>query len=392
MRLARIYVSQGSPDKVLAIVEPLRERWAALHGPESNEQANLLYLLGVGQSRVGRFADAEATLGEARRLVDLLYRPDEFEHMFFINYVQGLRVAQNRLGEAESLLRGTETRWAGADPSYARFVLVLRRNLLAVRILRADHAGVEAQALALMEEMDALLGRGNDMTAGTRLLLAGLLSDLGRDADAAEALRRNEADLQAAGVVHPAQRLPLAARRLAAQVAAGAPLPGAELDALLDTLQGGDVVSGPARVQSALALARAALRTGDDARAGRALAVARADPVLRTAEALASAVDQAEGQWRRTRGDLADSRRLLDARAAWLADQPDPPPMQRWTAALDRAATLQAQQDPATGAALAQADAWRPPALPAGHPLDRLREALATASPAQALRLGTGQL
>ncbi len=391
MRLARIYVAQGSPDKVLAIAEPLRARWAALHGAESHPMANLLYLLGVGQARVGRFDDAEATLAEARRVVDILYRPDEFEHLFFVNYVHGLRVAQNRLAEAEAMLRESEPRWAGTDPSYARFVLVLRRNLLGVQILRGDYAGIEARAQALMAQMDALLGRGNDMTAGLRLQLARLLSDLGREADAAEALRRNEAELQAAGVVHPAQRVPVAARRLAAETAAGTPLPVHEVDALLDALQGGDAVSGPARVQSALALARAALLAGDDGRAGRALAVARADPVLRSAESLRSAVDQAEGQWRRTRGELAASRTLLAARVAWWADQPDPPPMERWTAALDHAATLQALQDAGAPAALAAADAWRPPALPAGHPLDALREALPRATPGQAQRLGAGR-
>ncbi|MCP5272881.1 MAG: serine/threonine protein kinase [Burkholderiaceae bacterium] len=392
MRLARIYVSQGSPDKVLAIAEPLRARWAALHGAESFEQANLLYLLGIGQSRVGRLADAEATLAEAQRLVDRLYRPDEFEHLFFANYVHGLRVAQERLGDAEAVLRATEPRWATTGPTYARFVLVLRRNLLAVQAMRAHYDGVEARAQALMADMDALLGRGNDMTAGLRLMLASLLSDLGRDADAAEALRRNEAELAAAGVVHAAQRVPVAARRLSAQVLAGEPLPAPEFDALLDTLQGSDVVSGPARVQAAMALMRAALVAGDDARAARALGVARVDPVLRTADALHSQVDQLEGQLQRARGRLDAAVTLAQARVDHLARAPDPPPLARWTAQLDLAVVLQARGDAGAGAALAAADALRPPALPAGHSLNAMRRELSALPPEAARRAGLGRL
>lgn len=395
MRLARIYVAQGSPARVLAIVEPLRARWAALHGRDSGEMATLLYLLGVGQARVGRLDEAEATLREARRVVDILYRPDEFEHLFFANYLQILRVAQQRLGDAEALLRASEPRWAAAGPAYARFVLVLRRNLLAVQVLRGEYAGAEARAQSLMQEMDALLGRGNDMTQGMQQQRAQLLADLGRDADAAAALRRSEAELDAAGVGDPAQRLPLAALRLRAELAAGA-RPGAalmaEFDALLATLQGSEEVGGPARVNAALALARSALAAGDGARAQRALAVARADPVLRTAAALRSALEQLEGQWQRAHGDLDASRRLLAAHAARLLQASDPPPLARWTAQLDLALTLHALADPAAGAALASADALRPPSLPAGHPLDALRLQLPSATPAQARRLGVGRL
>lgn len=391
MELARIYVSQGSPDKVLAIVEPLRERWARLHGDDSPEQANLLYLLGIAQSRVGRVDDAEATLARAKEIVELRYRPEQFEHLFFANYMHGLRVAEGRLGEAEALLRESEPRWAAVDPVYARFVLVLRRNLLVVQMRRAHYDGVEAQAFALMAEMDRLLGPGNDMTASLRQQLARLYEDLGRDADAAAALRRNEEALREAGVAHPAQRLPVAALRLEAQALAGAPLEGAEMDALLDTLQGSEVVSGPARVSSALALMRAALVAADDARTGRALAVARADPVLRTSAALRSRVDQLEGGWRRARGDGDAGRALLEGRLAQFARWPDPEPLARWSARLDLVTTLAALGDPALRNALAAADADRPAALPPGHPLDRLRAALDHVSPAQARTLGRGR-
>ncbi len=395
MRLARIYVAQGSPSQVLAIAEPLRARWAELYGAQSGEMATLLYLLGVGQARVGRLQEAEATLAQARQVVDILYRPQEFEHVFFANYVYVLRVAQQRLGEAEALLRATEPAWAGAGADYARFVLVLRRNLLAVQILRAEYAGLEPRAQALMREMDALLGRGNDMSAGTRGLLAQLYGALGRDADAAAALRRNEAELDAAGIQHPAQRLPLAASRLRAEVAAGQALPAAELDALLATLQDGEVVSGPARVQAALALARAALIAGDEARAGHAIALARADTVLQTSDVLRGEVDQLEGQWRRMRGEFAASRPLLAAHAAALLQASDPPPLRRWTAQLDLALSLHALGDAqaqAALAALARADALRPASLPAGHALDALRQQLPLATPAQARRLGAGRL
>ena len=103
-------------------------------------------------------------------------------------------------------------------------------------------------------------------------------------------------------------------------------------------------------------------------------------------------VDQMEAEWRRASGEPAVSRPLLDARVAWLAAEPDPPPMTRWTAALAHAAVLLALQDPAADAALARADAWRPAALPAGHPLDALRDALPNATPAQLRHLGVGRL
>lgn len=389
MALAGIYTSQGSPDKVIALTEPLAARWVEAHGEVSPEHAHLLYLQGVAYARVGRLDEAEAVLMRARPIVDALYRPEEFEHLFFDNYVQGLRVAQGRLADAERLLLAMQPRWQQAAPAYARFVLVLRRNLLALRIRQARFDGIEAQGRALLADMEALLGPGNDMAAGLRQEMARLYADLGDDEGAAAMQRENEARLEAAGVSYAAQRLPVAAERLLADALAGRP-DGTTAAALLAALRADRTLGGPGRLQVASAVARCALRLGDLALAAQALDLARSEPMLVTARALAGRIAQLDGQRLRAEGRWAESAQRLRARLAQIAAEPEPQPMPRWTAALDLAATLRAAGDPGAAAALAQADAWRPAALPPGHPRDAERRAL-DEMPAGARTLGLGR-
>ncbi len=378
MGLARIYTSQGSPAKVIALVEPLQADLIARHGEVSHPHSAALYLLGVAYSRVGRLDEAEQALARARPIVDELYKPSEFEHMFFDNYVQSLRVAQGRLAEAEALLLATEPRWATAQPRYARFVLVLRRNLLAVQIRRAKYAGIEVRANALLGEMEALLGPGNDMAAGMRAELARYYADRGEHGRALQLHEQIQSTLSAAAVEHPTLRLPQQAALLQARAMA-APVNAAlrtQAGALLEEIGATPAVSGPARVEACLALLRVGLLGQDLALADRALTLAQADPVLQTSTALRSRSEQLRGQLLRARGDLAGSRAALERRIAYLDALPEPQQVAAWTAQLDLAATLVLLREPGAAAALARADALRPASLPDGHELDALRRAL----------------
>ena len=371
--LARIYTSQGSPDKVIALVEPLLEDLRRRYGEVSDEFSNALYLMGIAYGRVGRLDDAQAALDRAWPIVQKLFRPEEFETLFFANYVQGLRVHQGRLAEAERLLRATEPGWATAAPRYARFVLVLRRNLLGVQIRRAAYDGVEPRGRQLLTEMDALLGPGNDMAVSLRLELARYHQERG---DYAQAVRLHEEirDSQRHTVALPALRLPQRAALLLARALAGEAVlaPAREL---LAEIEGAADFSGPARAEAGLALLRVGLLAQDLTLAERALTSLRHEPVLATSAALSSRVAQLEGELRREQGRLDESRTLLARRVAYLDGLPDPERVPAWSAQLDLAATLVRLRDPQAGAALARADALRPAGLPA-QPLDALRQAL----------------
>jgi serine/threonine-protein kinase len=443
MNLARIYTSQNSPVKVIALTEPLHAAWVGRHGEVSLPHANLLYLQAVAYARVGRFADSQATLDRARPIVDALYRRDEFEHLFFENYVYVLRMAEGRFREAEAVLRATQPRWADADPRYARFVLVLRRNLLSAQIRQGRIDGVQAEAEGLMAEMDTLLGPGNAMSASLRSELARWHAALGRHERAAELWDRAHAEMEAAGVEHAAERLPMEAERLLAHALAHAPgaEPGhatgpasarapapvlpSDLQQATQALQASAAVSGPARVSAAQALARAALLVQQPSLAGQALAIARADSVLHSHPGLASRTDQIESQLLRAQGRAAAAVPLLRQRIAWLSAQPEPDALAAWATQLDLALALAAAGEvamrgtsgadmPAANAAsaaaasthtsstpaaaaeaLERADQLRPAGWPSGHPFDGLRQELAARlTRGQALRpgLGAGQL
>jgi len=371
--LARIYTSQGSPDKVIALVEPLMDDLRRRYGEVSDEHSNALYLLGIAYGRVGRLAEAQAALDRAWPIVQKLFKPSDFEYMFFTNYVQGLRVHQGRLAEAEALLRESEPRWAGAPSRYARFVLVLRRNLLGVQIRRAAYENVPARGRALLAEMNALLGPANDMAVGLRAELARYHQDRGEYALAAR-LHEEIRDSQRHTVALPALRLPQQAALLLAQALAGQER-RAEARALLDEVAATGDFSGPARIETDMALLRVGLLARDLELAEAALAQLRPDPVLRTSAALRSRVEQLEGELRRERGDLRASQALLARRVAYLDGLGEPQQVPAWSAQLDLAATLALLQDPQAEAALARADALRPAGLPP-QPLDALRRAL----------------
>ena len=396
--LARVFTTQNSPARVIEILEPLQPELVKRRGAQSGERASLLYMLAVAYARVGRLADSALALDLARPIVDKLYRPDEFEHVFFANYVQTLRVAEGRLAEAEAVLRRTEPHWAPAMPRYGRFALTLQRNLLSVQLLRGlPLAQAEAQARRLLAQSDALLGPGNALSAS---LLAELARASAEQGDLPHALALHEElqrSQQAASVQHPAVRLPRQVAQLLARAqAAGQPSAGAaaeppaaalvaEARQLLAELDATQAVTGPARAETDIALLRVGLLAPDLELAQRALDSLQRNPVLATSRALASRRDQLEGELLRARGRAREGLAKLAARVAFLDALPETQGLPSWSARLDLALSQSlAGESAAAAATLQQADALRPAWLAAGHPLDGLRRQLGDAAAGQA--------
>lgn len=397
--LARIYTSQGSPAKVLALIEPLRAGWVRRHGEVSLPNANLLYLQALAYARVGRFDESEAVLARTRPIVNALHRPEEFEHLFFENYVYVLRMSQGRYRDAEAVLAATAPRWDNAPPRFARFVIVLRRNLLVAQRRQGAWQAFEPAMRALMDAADTLLGPGNDMTAGLRAELARHHLALGDAVQAAVLQRESAQALSGAGVQHLSQTLPPRAQHLLTETLAQPTGPWRrQAQALRDELAATPAVSGPTRVETAHALARVALHTAAKVPAEReaamtladtALQLAEADPVLATHAGLASRSAQLRAQWHRAHGDASAALPLLRERLAWLATRPEPGAMQTaqevWEARIDLALALALMGDAQAAAGRDEARRARPAALPPGHPLDRVLDAAGT-GPAEGLR------
>jgi hypothetical protein len=186
--------------------------------------------------------------------------------------------------------------------------------------------------------------------------------------------------------------------RVLAQAAPPAAL-RAEAHALAAELQAAQAQIGSVRLDAGLALARAALLLDELPLAAETLQRLRADTPLASALADDTApggrLNQTAGELARAQGDLARSRALLQRRITQAQRGPDQVLVPTWGAQLDLACTLVLLQDPGAAAALDQAERWRPPTLPAGHPLDAaaawLRALLAAggrddAAPVQAAR------
>jgi serine/threonine-protein kinase len=379
--LARVFTTQNSPARVIDILEPLQPELAKRRGAQSSDRASLLYMLAVAYARVGRLADSAQALDLARPIVDKLYRPDQFEHAFFANYVQTLRVAEGRLAEAEAVLRQTEPHWAGAMQRYGRFVITLQRNLLSVQLLRGlPLPQAEAQARRLLAQSDALLGPGNALSASLLAELARVSAEQGELAHALALHEELQRSQQSAAVQHPAVRLPrqvaqLLTRALAADRPSAALV--AEASQLLGELDATQAVTGPARAETDIALLHVGLLAQDLELAQRALDSLQRNPVLATSRALASRRDQLEGELLRARGQVRDSIAKLAARVAYLDALPETQRLPAWSARLDLALSQALAGETATATAtLQRADALRPAELATAHPLDALRQQL----------------
>lgn len=376
--LARAYTATGIPDRVVEQLEPLLPGLRESGKAGWDELSSALYMVAVAYSHLGRFDESQRSLDEAWRIVQAQFAPDDFRSVFFANYVAVLRSAQGRLAEAEAVLARTEPSWATAPKQYARFVLVLRRNLLNARLRLGRYEGYESQARALMADMEALLGHGNDMVMALGSEMGRYYAEIGRADQSLAQYRDIEHRLDEAGVRQAFVRLPLEAARLLAQAQAddgSAPQLLARGRAVLEAIDKEPVFGGLRRVEAWISLVRLALIQGDRWLAAAALERVRADTTLRLSDnpPLRSRIEQLEGDLLRLQGNLAASRRPLEQRVAYLAQWTDKRVAPAWAAQLDLACTLVAAGDPAAAAALARADELRPAQMPAGHPLDAVR-------------------
>ncbi|MBI5259175.1 MAG: protein kinase [Burkholderiales bacterium] len=378
--LARAYLAVQAPARVVAL---LAERVAAHDRRDSAElRSNLLFMLGVSQAQLGRTDESQRTLDEAWVLVRQQHRPEDFETIFFANYLAILRLAQGRLGEAESLLAATQPHWDKAPKHYLRFVLVLRRGLLAARQRLGRYEGLDAQAQALQTDMDALLGRGNDMAVALVNERARWLIEQGQATRALALQSEAEQRLQAVGVTHGFVRVPMAAQRLLAQVLAGRIERAAALQQVRETLEAIErepVLGGQRRSDAWLALAQVALAESEPWLAAQVLERVRTDAEasLATNQALAGRLAVLDSALLRLQGNAAASRERLQQRLAQVDGWSEPRVMPAWQVRLELACTQWRLGDLAAAAAtLKAADARRPAQLPAGHPYDAARQAL----------------
>ena len=380
--LAHALQIQGSFDRAVALMEPVRARVAREFGGMSDEYQRLLYVMHGGYSRLGRFDDAERVLAEAGRITEAKSPPGAADWLSHLNHVQGLRVGQGRLREALAALRKTEPYWHAMQASDVREWLVLRRNTIAVQVRLDEYERIEERARGVMADADRILGPGNDLGIGMGQEPARYFTDVGQLRQALAQREANLAQVQAAAVRHPATLLPLrAAVLLARGQAHAAPAKALVRDArgVLSDIEAGGAALGYGRAEAVLALARLGVRLDDAPLAADALARLRGDTGLRLDRdrALASRGRHLEGELARLQGDLARSRDVLLERLAYFDAFTDTAIVPVWVAALDLAYAQLLMNDPAAAASLKRAARHRPPALPAGRPLDAVAGYLA---------------
>ena len=372
VELARIHTALGSPAPVVALLAPLRPALVQRHGEHSPEVTSVDYQLTVSLARLGRFAEAERRLEHARAAQPKLYRPSDFEYVFFGQYEQVLRSQQGRWQEAERLLLDMIARTTPVPPRFQRFGLVLERSLATVQwqLVRDDGPSALRRGENLLARIHAFTGPGSELALGLRVALAQHLQRLGDFDGALAQWRQAEAEARAAGVSHPLALLPHQIGRLEAEVMAahGAqPRQLADAAALLQQLDATPALSGPRRAEALLALARVVHAPGAQAPAlAERLHQALADPslALDALPALRARIARYEAL---RRGDAAALHAAARATLAHWDALPEPQGVAGWAARLHVACT----QAPPAAADWAHAAQARPPHL-GPHPLDAL--------------------
>ncbi len=379
--LARMHTAIASSKPVVDLLAPLLPKWDRRFGQQDQSTTNLRYQLITAYGRLGRFSDAERELAIARAANEVLNADNEFDRVFFATYEVAVRTGQGRLREAEALMLGTRSVWANPRPDRRRFALVLERNLAMAqwRLLRDDVPTATARAEDLIARADAMMRPGNDLSAVMRHQLALTLQAQGAFDAALAQLRRAESDTANAGMTHAVTTLLRRVAKLEAQVLAAGRGNTASTESaakLLQELNDAAIINGPRRAEGLLALGRIATAPGANGAAlARELARHLADPSLGIEQALALRSRAALHQGR-TEGTAASLLQGTLARVAYFDSLPEPQGVPEWAARLQHACALQLNGH-ATAQALSRADGSRPSVLPAGHPLDDLREALA---------------
>jgi serine/threonine protein kinase len=381
LRLARIYTALGSPLEVIALCEPMLPAFAAARPGTllEDQYESMLYQLIVSYAGVARIDDALATHAKAWPLVQRLYKPSDYEYVYYNNYMYQVRLAEGRLLDAEQTIASTQPSWATAPSHRARFVQRQRMHLWSIQARLGRPGGSIDNALALIRDIDALMGPGNSSSQRMRGDLARHFVELGQYDPAVQVYAEQERSLPAEAAEHPTLRLPresaaLLARALAQPERAAEWLPKARRVA--DELARSADISGPPRAEAGLAIARVGLRLGDLALARSALSPLldlQVQPWLQTHSQMRSRVTQLQGELARAAGQRDASVAALRQRVQLLDALPQPQGLPHWRAQLDLAASLVGT--PEAAAALQRADALRPGWLHS-HPLDTLRAEL----------------
>ncbi|WP_088279391.1 serine/threonine-protein kinase [Ideonella sp. A 288] len=371
----RTFQIQGLFDKAIATLEPLLPLVPQQYGAGSTEHRALLYTLSTSLGRVGRLDEADRMLTEVGRYTEAQFPPGHTTRLEHLNHVQVLRNGQGRVRDALAALRATEPYWGDTDPKNSRQQLVLRRNTIAIQIRLGEYDRIEERTLALLADMERLLGAGNDMASGLRHELARYFTEVGQTRRALQQREENLARAQAAGVKHPATLVPLRVAVLLARAQAHAADAGVllrEARTLLAEMDARRGQLGYSRADAWINLARVGLLLDHEGLAAEAMAALHADTGLRLDRdvPLASRVAQIDGELARLRGDLPASLMLMKQRMKTFETLQEPRVLPAWVAALDLAYTQVLMADPQAAETLALAASRRPPAAPAGHPLD----------------------
>ncbi len=381
---------QNQCDKAVAELEPLLNSF----GADSEEMRLVLYTLNACYSRLGRSDDAERVLARAGTLTEQRYASGTLQWLSHQNHVHVLRANQGRLRESLAAILRTQPWWQDPAPELRFELLIYRRNAAVVQMRLSEYEGLDARMVELIAAYDRLMGPASE--AGLRAVneWAQSFSDRGQP-QRAFALRTDALErAQRAGVRNPAQLLPLLVQRLLAATQLGVE-PVIDLrqqtQARLTQTVAERQALGYPRAEAWLALSRTAMLLGDAGLAQQALDTLADDTGLNLASnlPLAMRLTTLQGQLARLQGDLVASQQLLLQNLQWQLARPraDMQVLPVWRAGLEVACGLAQQGDPAAAQALTAAAAWRPPGLPADHPLDlaaaRLQQGL-TQSPEQA--------
>lgn len=373
--LGRIYAPLGPWDRVVVLLEPIREPLIAAHGMNSLATRQLLYALSSAYVKLGRLAEAEALLLQAGRVTAAMYGPDGDEAANHHNHLSVLYSELGRTRDSLAELRKTEAFQRSTRPEDRREALVLRRNTLAMQQRLGQIDDNEARAAALLAEMDQLLGPRNAMALSLHNEMARWHSERGQFD---QALAHREAVLAGSapdGAALRSAQVPARAARLLARTLAAAAPPAellAEARQVADDASRHQAALGTAAVDTWLALGRAGLLLGQPLLAVQARQRLRGDATLNLgdADSRGSRLNQLDGELLRLQGDLAGSAQRLALRVQWLERDPDKALPATWHARLSLAATRVLQRAPDAADALARARAARPAGWPPGHPMD----------------------
>jgi hypothetical protein len=364
--LAGVHTALAGGQPVIELLEPLLPRWERRFGPLSEKVHNLRLNLLAAYARLGRFAEADHLLADARRSNDAIYGKRDFEHVRFATYENVVYVYEGRLGDAERVLESARPYWNPSQPERIRPALVLERNLTFVRWRRAEESAADATAQSddQVRRWDAMARPGNHASTLMRQLLATYLQQLGEFGPALEQLRMAQAATEAAGaddaITGQLRRIQL----LEAQVLAAGRADAAALQSAAQALAGLDgapLIGDVRRAEGLLQLGHVALAPGSGA-AGRALARGIGERL----DELRPVLAQARNQLSRV---AIFKGRLTGTPAAWLAAAhervayfdalPEPQGLPEWTARLQLACALRAMGQP-WQSALARAEQARP--------------------------------